>query len=480
MGRGATVGQSRPAPRLVLLGVPIGSEAYVGDATRQLLRKPDADSLLREITGLRDAQLAYTLLRVCYLPRATYLARNVAPAQVLGELRRHDALAVAALAAIIQEPTEASGEAQAQGPVHSGTGDWSAVVDHVRSVFWDGAAPVAFDELQRQQIALKHGSGGLAIVAMRDRCEAAFAARTIAVIGPVLKALPQEQRLQLMPRLLQLPLMVHTRGALQSLVARGVSEERLDQLLADTAWVQWCQPGDDGSTLADELLAQVPAAAAGPAAEAHAPVRLQAAFCDLLDASRAREHQVAVTALPAQAQRFSRLARLRSQTGKGAMAFLQAPPSHNPHLSMGGAAMREAMRRAVGCERPPTGGVCSEPACNRPTLGVHCRQCTMTGEQTYRHEMLKRAVYDGMRTEAHLAGVGLEDHEPFIARGMPGLAMDLTIPGGADEHTRGHDCGGRLRLGHSGGEVQPGQGRPSGRERHRPDVRRARGASRGV
>ncbi len=44
--------------------------------------------------------------------------------------------------------------------------------------------------------------------------------------------------------------------------------------------------------------------------------------------------------------------------------------------------------------------------------------------------MLKRAVYDGMRSDAHLAGVGLEDHEPFVARGMPGLAMDLTIPGG--------------------------------------------------
>ena len=66
---------------LVLAGVPVGSPAYVQRTVAQLLQTAESDSLVAELAGCRDTQLAFTLLRMCYLTRATFLTRNIGRVQ---------------------------------------------------------------------------------------------------------------------------------------------------------------------------------------------------------------------------------------------------------------------------------------------------------------------------------------------------------------------------------------------------------------
>ena len=63
---------------LVVLGAPIGSEAYV---QRQLrLKRDEHDRLLQRIPAVEDLQAAWLLLRHCACPRANYLLRALPPA----------------------------------------------------------------------------------------------------------------------------------------------------------------------------------------------------------------------------------------------------------------------------------------------------------------------------------------------------------------------------------------------------------------
>jgi hypothetical protein len=99
-----------------------------------ILRASCSERLLREIISIRDdTHLAYVLLRLCYHAKATFLARNVYPEAAAEELRRIDALILAALAAIVQEPeATAPRAATCDG---DGGNDWDDAVAHIRSAF---------------------------------------------------------------------------------------------------------------------------------------------------------------------------------------------------------------------------------------------------------------------------------------------------------------------------------------------------------
>ena len=230
-------------PGIVLVGVPVGSPAYISATAVEMLRKPESDSLLRELAQLRDTQLAYTLLRMCYIPRATFLVRNIGPADVADELQRFDAGVLVALAALMQEPTTGLDGADTI------RGDIEAAVTAIRAVDWDKAAPVAFTSLQRQQIGLRHNSGGLGVAPTVERAHPAFVGRQALVLWPSVRALAHSQRAFLLKQLLKLPLLQHTYDSLQTLLGMGLTHSQLRDALPP-GWGEWvgAGPAGDGPT----------------------------------------------------------------------------------------------------------------------------------------------------------------------------------------------------------------------------------------
>jgi len=91
--------------------------------------------------------------------------------------------------------------------------------------------------------------------------------------------------------------------------------------------------------------------------------------------------------------------------------------------------MREAMRRSIGREQPPPGGLCAGPTCNVVQSAAHARNCVRTGRQNFRHDDVKHAILAAVRQMPGLsaANVAVEDHFPFSAKGEGRLAMDITI-----------------------------------------------------
>ena len=115
--------------------------------------------------------------------------------------------------------------------------------------------------------------------------------------------------------------------------------------------------------------------------------------------------------------------------GKGAGAWLSAPPSGTPALAFAAPDYREAVRRMLGEERPPPGGVCAKCPGVRQT-GAHARGCPRTGEYTFRHHSMRNLFHAEAVSTAGLAGVTKESREPFVAAGRADLSMDVQIPGG--------------------------------------------------
>ena len=91
---------------IVVVGAASGSHAFVEGHVRRTLFTEQADNLLCNIVTCRDTQLALALLRMCYVQKATFTMRNVAPDLASATFRRHDAAILCAFAAIIQEPTQ--------------------------------------------------------------------------------------------------------------------------------------------------------------------------------------------------------------------------------------------------------------------------------------------------------------------------------------------------------------------------------------
>jgi hypothetical protein len=179
-------------------------------------RDPEADTLLREIILIsrEDTQLAYALLRLCYLTRFGFIQRNVGPDDLRDELRRLDATCLAALAAMMQEPDALE--------LHCGEGadDWTAALAFIREPDWDGSVPVAFDAAAQQQARLRHKDGGLSIAALADQSAAAFAGRTYSVLQPVLVTLPAALAETHAPRLLGCPTLRQLQACVPALLEK--------------------------------------------------------------------------------------------------------------------------------------------------------------------------------------------------------------------------------------------------------------------
>ena len=120
---------------MVLVGSPVGTDTFAEHAVQSTLQATAADDLLRAVAGMRDTQAAFTLLRMCYVSRATFLNRNARPSVTDIPLQRFDAAVQVAMAALLQEPasTTASGYDEANDNQRDA---FSAALDHIRSHQW--------------------------------------------------------------------------------------------------------------------------------------------------------------------------------------------------------------------------------------------------------------------------------------------------------------------------------------------------------
>ena len=83
---------------LVVVGVPIGSEAFVCRRLREQLCGGAAGTLLRLLVDLDSVQAAFAILRLSGVPRPVYATRTVPPAVAAEEFSLFDSLSAWALA----------------------------------------------------------------------------------------------------------------------------------------------------------------------------------------------------------------------------------------------------------------------------------------------------------------------------------------------------------------------------------------------
>jgi hypothetical protein len=348
---------------------------------------------------------------------------------MLPALQRFDERTLSAFAAMIQEPITTAAE-------------FEACINRIKDAGWDpNIGSTVFTPSQVHQIRLPHKCGGMGIPSMVERSPAAFIARIGAVLTPALQAFSPVQRDIVLPALLTLPLMQHVHSALNHLVLAGVPRARLTDLLS-ASWTAWALPtaegeaDDNGEQLQQDLTAAAAAAdgqgmeepaEGGEAAEERAHRNMQSVLCACLADARLATLRAQLTAIPAEEERLTKLAQQRSQAGKGGMAFLSVDPSNDRMLTIAGHLLREAIRRGLRILRPATGGICS--ICPSDLDGAHALACTQSGEQTFRHEFVKKAIADLLKARAKVHTT-CEDSTPFVGTEQPDRRMDIVVAGG--------------------------------------------------
>ena len=99
-----------------------------------------------------------------------------------------------------------------------------------------------------------------------------------------------------------------------------------------------------------------------------------------------------LVAVPDAPDRLEAQARLKSQSGKGAMTYVQAPPCTGPGRTMQNDVFREALRRGVGIGRPNPGGSCGAAACSEVMTAAHSYSCNSGGQFGRRHNKVVFAL----------------------------------------------------------------------------------------
>lgn len=405
-----------------LVGVPVGSVQFAQSFVTATLRDSNADRQLREIITCRDSQLSYTLFRLCYLSRATFLARNTPPQASTDEFRRFDATTLAAVAGLLQEPPATTPSASRED---GSADDWAAAVSYIRSPQWDGSCPVSLSSLQQRQAQLSHASGGLGISSYATRSHAAYIGRTLSIVRQVLLGLPHSDEPTVRLRLLQSASLQGLRKSVLALRDMGMSAESLIALFPPEL-LAWADSPEDAVAVAawSDWLYGAPVAVQFQLAN-----RLQSAISHAVEKVLLAQYRQLLAAEPVAAARLRGLARHLSMSSKGAAAFLSTLPCFDRHRTMTGLMYRESMRRWLDIRRPNPDGLCAGNTCTEPHTATHACRCSKTGEHTFRHDAIKRMLFDILRSVLRLAGVVMENMM-FADFGYPLLRMDITFLGG--------------------------------------------------
>lgn len=413
----------------VVVGVPVGPQQYVQRQAESMLLDDEGMRLLRGIVSMQeaDAQVAYALLRMSYVPSVMHLMRNVPPSLLTPALHKFDALSLSALAALLQEPSAV--EFRAAAAPDAPASDWDAAVAMIMHRDWDGDLPVTFSDEQRQQLRLRHRDGGLGIMSAATHACAAYAGRSISALCPAFEALPAPVLAAVVAALPQSTVLTGIRTCTQSMLTAGVQPDQLEELLQSDYWR--LQQGDSQPLL--QSLQQPDQRAELRQLPAH----LQAKLSNLLhtlsktqfwDAIRpeeqAQQGQQPDAALVA---KQVAAARWLSQSTKGAMACFGVHPSTDADFRFASGVFRETARRALGEERPDPGGICGNNGCTEIATAAHSRSCVKGREYTVRHDLCVRAMESAARKETRLQGVEVERSDMFVAHTGQALRMDIVI-----------------------------------------------------
>lgn len=405
-----------------LVGVPVGSVQFAQSFVTATLRDSSADRQLREIVTCRDSQLSFTLFRLCYLSRATFLARNTPPLASADEFRRFDATTLAAVAALLQEPAATTLSSRREDDTED---DWAAAVSHIRSPQWDGSCPVSLSLLQQRQAQLSHASGGLGVSSYAVRSHAAYVGRTLSIVRQVLLGLPLSDEPAIRARVLRSASLQGLRTSVTALRALGLSAESMATLFPPEL-LDWAERPDDAAAVEgwSNWLYSAPAVVQFQLAN-----RLQSAISHAVEKVLLAQYRQLLSAVPVAAVRLRGLSRHLSMSSKGAAAFLSTLPCFDRHRSMTGPMFRESVRRWLDVRRPDPAGLCAGNTCTEPHTAAHACRCSKTGEHTFRHDAIKHMLFDILRSVLRLAGVVMEN-KMFGDFGYPDLRMDITFLGG--------------------------------------------------
>jgi hypothetical protein len=414
-----------------VVGVPVGPPQYVQQQAAEMLHDAQALRLLRGIVNMGevDSQVAYAMLRMCYVPKVMHLMRNVPPDLLIPALLRFDAFTITALAAILQEPP-ALAHTRDAGP-NDPASDWDAAASRIMHPDWDGDLPTTFSPQQLQQIHLRHKDGGLGITAMVEHCHAAYLGRSLAALDTALSAMTSTAREALIPappaQLPQLSVLTHIRTATDAMLAAGAPADRMQDLVQPEIW-----DFRQGNT---QPLQQALHGHGDNTALREVPVHLQAKLSCLIHAQAKQRFTTSIQ--PQQGAQGQQLAeqqvtasRWLSQSSKGAMAWCSVIPSIDPAFTLPNALFKETARRALGDERPDPEGRCGNTNCGEIATAAHSRTCMKGAGYIDRHTKCVAATHAGMRVDVGLTGLQLESMTAFLQHTGEQLRTDILIPAG--------------------------------------------------
>ena len=220
----------------VVVGVPVGPPQYVQRQAESMLLDEEGMRLLRGIVTMQevDAQVAYALLRMSYVPSVMHLMRNVPPSLLTHALHKFDALSLSALAALLQEPSAV--EFRAAAAPDAPASDWDAAVAKVMHQDWDGELPVTFSVAQQQQLRLRQRDGGLGIMSAATHACAAYLGRSISALCPAFTAMTAPMLEAAVAALPHSAVLTGIRACTQTMLAAGVTPDQLEELLQPDYW----------------------------------------------------------------------------------------------------------------------------------------------------------------------------------------------------------------------------------------------------
>jgi hypothetical protein len=177
---------------VVIVGVPLGSTAFIRAHLQRQLCDGAAGSLFRLLAEMESVQTAYAILRLSGVPRTVYAGRTVSPVAAAVEFARFDALVTWALATLMWR----------NDPLGDGV-----VLPTFTSFFADpdvSRLPYTAEQLQQLRLPIRHS--GLGMLSAVGTSPAAFASSMSDALPRLLAHLPEPQVAAIRAQLPTLPL----------------------------------------------------------------------------------------------------------------------------------------------------------------------------------------------------------------------------------------------------------------------------------
>ncbi|CAB1119445.1 unnamed protein product [Ectocarpus sp. CCAP 1310/34] len=402
---------------ITVVGVPIGTDAYVEDIAMKVITEGGADKLARMLVRMPDKQVAHLVTSQSLTQRSGYIERGINHKLVKGACKRLDNMVMWVLEATMGlRDTEVEEE-----------------------FFQDDCQPDRFKlkPYQQAQARLSTGAGGLGLPAAVMRRFSASLGNLVGTLPAVIAALRGPLGESVRVRIPGTVLVERMGDAIKELnQEHAISVEILKGILPPS-WVEWALEPTGETGRRQPTVAEL----AAHDGESTTPRKAQHKLGKAINKIQLEKFMESLEHLPQEAvpptrdnpyggqeARNMAYARTRSSQGQGGHAFLRAAPTDRAR-EIPSNEFVYATRRALGVEE-----FLAErcPRCHRGREGeiittVHARTCRRDGAQVNMHEPLKYALsraLNGLRVKHDV-----ESGAPFT--GERNLSMDIVIRPGA-------------------------------------------------